>query len=422
MTCEKLSNAEEMEIEESPCSTAKLDVTDMPSKKARVSNCDVFFLVMPIITHIIDIISDINVARHYIVINEYSYFASTIIVILVPSLINNAVSYRMRQQDREKLLETSSEEKRPWNCSRIFGTISSIIFQVAPLRRYWTALRYGLASRKCQKSEDTAGQKQNYLRMVKENEDIALITILECFLETAPQQVLQCAIILTNYQGQFSITLIHQILCIVSSFISMGWSMASYNCSIRLAQNDKLNIGNTGTVLQFLWHLLITVSRIITFATTLMLSTVCTIIFIVVHWFSMTMWIIKDSHGTTEFCRNREKPPHANLSLIERFNSTCFSFLFGFVYNFAYVNFDESSTYMRHFIYYTVCIIENMIVCVLFILTPSQRTICFCLNGICYNCVLPILCLLPYVIGVAIMITYYLFFHPSRRQKVLREP
>lgn len=101
MTCEKLSNAEEVEIDESPCSTAKLDVTDMPSKKARVSNCDVFLLVMPIITHILDIISDINVARHYIVINEYSYFASTIIVVLVPSLINNAVSYRMRQQDRE---------------------------------------------------------------------------------------------------------------------------------------------------------------------------------------------------------------------------------------------------------------------------------------------------------------------------------
>lgn len=34
--------------------------------------------------------------------------------------------------------------------------------------------------------------------------------------------------------------------------------MASYNRSIRLAQDDKLNIGSTGTILQFLWHLLIT--------------------------------------------------------------------------------------------------------------------------------------------------------------------
>ena len=30
--------------------------------------------------------------------------------------------------------------------------------------------------------------------------------------------------------------------------------MASYHRSIRLVQQDKLNIGNTGTVLQFLWH------------------------------------------------------------------------------------------------------------------------------------------------------------------------
>lgn len=153
-----------------------------------------------------------------------------------------------------------------------------------------------------------------------------------------------------------------------------------------------------------------------------MLSTVGSVIFIVVHWFAMTTWIIRDSHGTTEFCRNREKPPHANLSLIERFNSTCFSFLFGFIYNFAYVNFDDNSTYMRHFFYYTVCIIENMIVCTIWILTPSVRTICFCFNSMCYLCALPVFCLLPYVFGVAIMITYYLFFHPSKRQKVLNEP
>lgn len=159
-----------------------------------------------------------------------------------------------------------------------------------------------------------------------------------------------------------------------------------------------------------------------TFATSLMLSIVGSVIFIVVHWFVMAAWIIRDSHGTMEFCRNREKPPHMNLSVMERFNATCFAFLFGFIYNFAYVNFDDNSTYMRYFIYYTVCIVENMIVCVIWILTPSVRTICFCYNDMCYVCALPMLCLLPFVFGIACMIIYYLFFHPSRRQKVLTEP
>lgn len=50
------------------------------------------------------------------------------------------------------------------------------------------------------------------------------------------------------------IVVIHQVASIVSSLGSMGWAMASYHRSIRLAQQDKLNIGITGTILQFLWH------------------------------------------------------------------------------------------------------------------------------------------------------------------------
>lgn len=38
----------------------------------------------------------------------------------------------------------------------------------------------------------------------------------------------------------------------------MGWAMASYHRSIRLAQQDKSNIGVMGTVFQFLWHFCIT--------------------------------------------------------------------------------------------------------------------------------------------------------------------
>lgn len=38
----------------------------------------------------------------------------------------------------------------------------------------------------------------------------------------------------------------------------MGWAMASYNRSIRLAQQDKSNISCVGTVFQFLWHFFIT--------------------------------------------------------------------------------------------------------------------------------------------------------------------
>lgn len=51
---------------------------------------------------------------------------------------------------------------------------------------------------------------------------------------------------------------VHQIASIISSFVSMGWAMASYHRSIRIAQEDKSNISNVGTAFQFLWHFFIT--------------------------------------------------------------------------------------------------------------------------------------------------------------------
>lgn len=53
-------------------------------------------------------------------------------------------------------------------------------------------------------------------------------------------------------------SVVHQIGSIISSLVSMGWAMASYHRSIRLAQQDKSNIGVTGIILQFLWHFCIT--------------------------------------------------------------------------------------------------------------------------------------------------------------------
>jgi hypothetical protein len=54
------------------------------------------------------------------------------------------------------------------------------------------------------------------------------------------------------------ILVVHQVASIISSLASMGWAMASYHRSVRLAQQHKLNIGIFGTVLQFLWHFCIT--------------------------------------------------------------------------------------------------------------------------------------------------------------------
>lgn len=56
----------------------------------------------------------------------------------------------------------------------------------------------------------------------------------------------------------FFFIVVHQLLSIGSSFVSMAWSMASYQRLLRVALKTKLNITWAGTIVQFMWHFLVT--------------------------------------------------------------------------------------------------------------------------------------------------------------------
>ncbi|KAG7213248.1 hypothetical protein KM043_002548 [Ampulex compressa] len=162
--------------------------------------------------------------------------------------------------------------------------IAGVIFQLAPTLHYCETLKHALKARKCEKLGDRNGQRQYYLKMLKEDQDVALLRVFECFLEAAPQQVLQMTILLKNYHTSINFEFIHQVASICSSLVSMGWAMASYHRSIRFAQHDKSNISVMGSVLQFLWHLCITVSRICSLCIVASLWPLYTAIVCICHW------------------------------------------------------------------------------------------------------------------------------------------
>jgi len=88
--------------------------------------------------------------------------------------------------------------------SGLYCTIA-VFLQLAPVIHYWETLKYALRARKCKKSGDRASERRYYLRMLKEDQDVALLRVFECFLEAAPQQVLQLTLMLKHYHNEINL-------------------------------------------------------------------------------------------------------------------------------------------------------------------------------------------------------------------------
>ncbi|XP_076296826.1 XK-related protein 6 [Lasioglossum baleicum] len=386
------------------------DNVDFPLKNPRITWLDIVFLVSSILMHIVDMGFDINLVVRYLLAGKMTYFIWTTTFIFVPSFINVIISRRMQYQDDQMNSAPNQTESKCIHSmlTRKLYCIIVVAFQLAPVLRYYRILIYALKAYKFQKQGNRNAQRRYYVKMLKEDQDVALLRVFECFLEAAPQQVLQITILLKDYHNKINLEFIHQVATILSSLASMGWAMASYHRSIRLVQQDKLNIGIMGTVLQFLWHFCTTVSRILSLSVVASIWPIHTAVASILHWISMSCWIIVDSRGILEFCRNYNRAPHCPPSLKERVYSILLSLVIGVVQVFIYLNAVDGSTFIKHVFFYTICFFENISATVLWIYASSDEV-----KQAWYFNVLIVFCIIPFLIGITAMIVYYCVFHPS---------
>lgn len=222
--------------------------------------------------------------------------------------------------------------------------------------------------------------------MVKEDSDLALIRIFECFQEVAPQKILQLTIILKTGQAKF-----HQLSIIVCAIFSMTWCLVSYYRCIRFYQQDKKQVSWFGTIVQCFWHFCISISRIISIAIVASVFPGYTLIGCATHAFVMSLWIVSFDRST--FCSTTI------------FHSFLFSLVLGIVYIFSYILPKEGPTFYRYLIYYLVCGLENICCVLLFIFNTSLLEV--------YLIILSILATFPFIMGIFFMIIFYKFLHPN---------
>lgn len=258
------------------------------------------------------------------------------------------------------------------------------------------SLIYQIKSLRAERNKDDEKQRRYYKLMVMEESDVALIRIIECFLDSCPHKIIHMsAILLSGLHPTIA-----QLLSLASAFGGFSWSMAAYQRCIRLAQPDKRQLSLAGICCQLMWHFCVTFARVISIVLLTSVFPVYTVIAVATHAFVMTLWV---------FLLDRSK-----FCSYTSFHSFAFSMIFGAVLIFTYIQPKESkNTFSRYLFFYCLTGIENLISIVIFVIYTSVA-----IEVIYIISILPVV---SFVLGIGAMIFYYKFLHPnilSRRDLV----
>lgn len=228
-----------------------LDQVDALPPTLRYSNFDLLCTSISIFTYLFDLVMDCVVAFHFFHLGinhgvyHYWYGGLTVTFVLLPSLTMTGFSLRWYLMDAE------NSQLPPVPTWKWILRVIVLLFQIAPILRYIDSMRYGLLSRKFgrleaklsgpdEKKRAREQRIQNYTLMVYEDADATLLRLFECFMESAPQLILQIYILIRDPQ---SITLEEEdsdetkhvikssilVISIVSSLFSLAWSLVVYH-------------------------------------------------------------------------------------------------------------------------------------------------------------------------------------------------
>uniref|UniRef100_A0A3Q3RGG7 XK-related protein n=1 Tax=Mastacembelus armatus TaxID=205130 RepID=A0A3Q3RGG7_9TELE len=250
------------------------------------------------------------------------------------------------------------------------------------VHRYVHALYLGVQSRWHRDPE----RRHYYWRMMFESADISMLRLLESFLKSAPQLVLQLSIMI-----QASQVLPLQGLSASASLISLAWMISSYQKVLRDSRDDKLPMTYKAVIVQILWHLFTIGARTLAFALFASVFQLYFGIFIVAHWCIMTFWIIQ---GETDFC-------------MSKWEEIIYNMMVGIVYVFCWFSVREGRTRCRMLIYSLTVFAENVALTTAWYLYRGPRTSDF------YALIMVCVVASSYALGTFFMFVYYCLLHPD---------
>ncbi|XP_064877039.1 XK-related protein 7-like isoform X2 [Oncorhynchus nerka] len=343
--------------------------------------------------------TDLWLAADYYLRRDYWWFGLTLVFVVVPSAVVQVLSFRWIVYDYTDISGSSSgavaavsaaansagagTESGTRTCCRVCMWLFQSILHLLQLGQVW---RYVHALYLGAQSSWHGNRGHFHWRLMCECADITMLRLLEAFLKSAPQLVLQLSIMIhANH------VLPLQGLSASASLVSLAWIIASYQKTLRDSRDDKLPMSYKAVIVQMLWHFFTIGARTIAFALFASVFQLYFGIFVVSHWCLMTFWIIQ---GETDFC-------------MSKWEEIIYNMVVGIVYIFCWFNVKEGRARFRMWLYHTVTLVENVSLIAAWYLYRGPNTSDF------YALVVVCVVVCSYALGIFFMLGYYCLLHPD---------
>ncbi|MFT7810843.1 XK-related protein 7-like [Arapaima gigas] len=377
-------------------------------RSALFSLSDCCWLLCSLLVLLTDAAAALCLCADYLLRRDHWWCALTLLFVAAPSAVVQVLSFRWFLYDFSESCATTTAARggaaafadfsttenvhqgadtgsRARCCRRACTWMFQVIVHILQLGQVWRYLHtlYLGAQSRWQGGHDGS---HFYLRMLFESADVSMLQLLEGFLKSAPQLVLQLSIMVHSQQ-----VLPLQGLCASASLLSLAWTLTSYQKVLRDCRDDKEPMSYKAVVVQVLWHVFSIGARATAFALFASVFQLYFGIFVVAHWCLMTFWIIQ---GETDFC-------------MSKWEEIVYNMMVGIIYVFCWFKVREGQARCRLLAYCFVVLVENVALTALWYLHHGPRTT--------DSWALVVLCAVTssQALGTFFMLVYYCLLHPD---------
>ncbi|XP_062841914.1 XK-related protein 9 [Trichomycterus rosablanca] len=340
--------------------------------------------VIGMIFSVVDIGSDLLLSAQYCWKGYYAWFGLTVSFILVGSLCAQIFSYSWFRDDlREEELRREDDVRREEQASTPCQALLHLL-QLGFYERYCDLLKRSFKS--VWRSHPGEADHRELFGMAA---DLSMLRLIETFLESVPQLLLQTYIILQHHH-----TSKIQYLSMAVSFLNVAWSVVDYWRCLRRSLPGTNEMPRGFPTLVYLLYKILTISaRVLSFTLLIMLSTF-SILAMAFIWLVGTVWAYVVG---TDFCTSR---------CLEQL----YRCIIGVILVFTFFNVEGKNSRKAMSLYYTLSTLENLAAPVLmWLFDPRSEQVDFFLP-------VTVFILMANVMGLLFLVLYYSALHPMHRQ------